>query len=367
MLQLLQRIKRKCALLLSRGGPDYSARILAETAAFRNCENVHDLPEIFHYWSNKYLVPMQAPFGFTSPNEFFHVNLYKACCRSGGKATRFLSIAAGNCDLEIGLAEKLYAGGQQNFVIECMDLNADMLARGMSAASGSQVKRFLQFDRRDFNQWKPEPGTYDAIMANQSLHHVLELEHLFESVRSGLKPGGVFIISDMIGRNGHMRWPEALKWVQKFWQELPETYRLNRLMQRLELQYINHDCSQEGFEGIRAQDILPLLMRYFSFEFFLPCGNIIYPFIDRAFGHNFNAAGEWDRDFIDRVHAADESLIIRGEITPTSMLAVVRMEPAVPVLRHPNLTPGRCIRRPMNYLERLVELLALLRRPGLRL
>ncbi|MGH8035292.1 MAG: hypothetical protein ACREO9_08715, partial [Lysobacterales bacterium] len=109
----------------------------------------------------------------------------------------------------------------------------------------------------------------------------------------------------------------------------------------------------EGFEGIRAQDVLRLLTQYFSFEFFLPYGNIIFPFVDRAFGHNFDAAGEWDRDFIDRVHAADEALILAGEITPTSMLAVVRMGPATPVLRHPNLTPEQCIRQPINRFGRL--------------
>jgi hypothetical protein len=51
------------------------------------------------------------------------------------------------------------------------------------------------------------------------------------------------------------------------------------------------------FEGIRSQDILPLLLEYFHFEVFIPYGNVIDPFIDRTFGPNFDSSREWDRDF----------------------------------------------------------------------
>jgi hypothetical protein len=39
------------------------------------------------------------------------------------------------------------------------------------------------------------------------LHHVLNLEGLFGQIKSHLKEHGLFIISDIIGRNGHLRWP----------------------------------------------------------------------------------------------------------------------------------------------------------------
>jgi hypothetical protein len=150
----------------------------------------------------------------------------------------------------------------------------------------------------------------------------------------------------MIGRNGHMRWPEALEALKPFWDEMPEDYRNNRLLNRYEEQYINHDCSTEGFEGIRAQDILPLLVEHFNFSFFFPYGNIVFVPIDRTFGHNFNADADWDRDFIDRVHARDEAGLISGELKPTSMLAVLTCSETDTVLRHPALSPQHCVRIP---------------------
>jgi hypothetical protein len=87
---------------------------------------------------------------------------------------------------------------------------------------------------------------------------------------------------------------------------------------------MNWDCAVEGFEGIRAQDILPLLTERFGFTFFLAFGNVISPFVDRSFGHHFDPAREWDRHFIDRVHARDQTEIEAGTITPTHMMAVMR-------------------------------------------
>ena len=136
-------------------------------------------------------------------------------------------------------------------------------------------------------------------MAHQSLHHVVALETLFEKTRMAIGDKGVFVVSDIIGRNGHMRWPEAMVEIDKIWAAMPDRYKYNHALKRFEATYENWDCSTEGFEGIRAQDILPLLQQYFSFEMFLGFGNLIDIFVDRAFGHNLDINSEEDKAFID--------------------------------------------------------------------
>jgi len=220
-----------------------------------------------------------------------------------------------------------------------------MLARGKALAHERGVDAHVVTVEADFNRWQPG-REYHGVIANQSLHHVLELEHLFDAVSKALLPGAPFVVSDMIGRNGHQRWPEARAIVNEFWRELPERHRFNVQLKRLEPEFLDWDCSTEGFEGIRAQDILPLCVERFGFELFLPFANLIDPFIDRGFGHHFDPNGEWDRDFIDRVHARDEAEILQGTIKPTHMMAVMTNEPvAHPRIRR-HLTPEFCIRRP---------------------
>lgn len=321
----------------------YLAKVQQEQANYNNVLNVHDLPNIFHYWSNKYLLPKCQAFGFSHPDEHFANHLERAIPASG--EARFVSVGAGNCDTEVRVAAILKARGHSRFTIECLDINDAMLSRGRQMADEQGVSDQVLPRQADFNRWRPD-GTYHAVMANQSLHHVVELEHLFEAVKEALHDSGVFVISDTIGRNGHLRWPEALEVVREFWAELPPNYRRNLQLNRDEPEFLDWDCSASGFEGVRAQDILPLLVDRFQFHSFLPFANAIDPFIDRGFGHHFNADAAWDRDFIDRVHARDEQEILSGRLKPTHMFAVLGKQAVAAPHWWSDLTPQSCVRLP---------------------
>jgi len=340
-----QRAPRSTPRHAKKPDPDYAAKIAQEQAIFATQINVHDLPPIFHYWSNKYLRQMQEPFGFSNPDQFFVFYLARAFHASAQRPARFVSIGAGNCDTEVRLAVALKQQGVSDFVLECIDINPHMLERGRTLASDADVAAHVLPLQGDFNAWRPQ-YSYDAVIANQSLHHVLDLENLFDAIHGALAPDGMFITSDMIGRNGHQRWPEAQAIVREFWKELPQHYRYNVQLSRQENEFLDWDCSREGFEGIRAQDVLPLLLERFDFEFFLGFANIIDPFIDRSFGHHFNADAEWDREFIDRVHARDEAEILSGRIKPTHMLAVLRKDYTGTTSYWKHLTPQFCARAP---------------------
>jgi hypothetical protein len=160
-------------------------------------------------------------------------------------------------------------------------------------------------------------------MGNQSLHHFVELEVLFDKIHSAPLPQGYFLTHDMIARNGHARWPEALAIINDLWNELPNRYRYNHQLKRLEIVFDNWDCSKEALEGIRSQDIPPLLMQRFHFDLFVGFANLVDVFIDRSFGHNFDVKSQWDREFIDKVHQIDESNIENGRIKPSHMTAAM--------------------------------------------
>jgi len=329
----------------TEGRHDYQDRLASETLAYKDVADINVLPGIFHYWSNKYLRPMIEEFGFSNPDQFFAKYLMESVRASGAARARFVSIGAGNCDTEVRVAKLMREAGFSGFTIECLDMNPHMLQRGREMAECEGVSDHLAFTRADFNIWQPI-HRYAGVVANQSLHHVLNLEGLFDAVHAALHPGGLFVTHDVIGRNGHMRWPEALVPVQRFWEELPREYRYNRSLGRQEDIYVNWDCSTEGFEGIRAQDILPLLLERFEFRLFIGFANVIDVFIDRAFGHNFDENREWDRDFIDRVHAFDEAGMRDGSIKPTHMLAVMGCNQGATCKCSRGLTPQMSARVP---------------------
>lgn len=320
-------------------------RIKNELKTFDENVNVHDLPNIYHYWSNKYLKPILSDFDIEDPDDlFFKFSLEAIKSVDVGKPL-LLSIGAGNCDTEVRLAKRLLSEGICEFKIECLELNGRMLERGESLAARESVSDKLVFRQTDCNQWKASE-TYVAVIANQSLHHIVNLEGVFDEIRHALHGEGAFLISDMIGRNGHQRWPEALKIVHQFWRTLPKKHTYNNQLRRYEKLYENWDCSTEGFEGIRAQDILPLLLDRFYFQVFIGFGNVIDIFIDRGFGHNFNPNDAWDRSFIDKVQVTDENLIRGGAITPTHIMAVLKKAEVKDPRYSRGLSPSFCLRDP---------------------
>ncbi len=321
---------------------EYAAKIQAERATFDDQSEIHALPAIFHYWSNKYLRPMLEEYGFSNPDQFFVKYLIEAANRTGSVEPKFLSIGSGNCDTEVRLALLLKQAGLQVFTIECLELSPAMLARGQIDALAQGVAEHFLFTVTDFNCWQAR-YKFDAVLANQSLHHVLELEHLFDAIKIALLPAGLFISSDIIGRNGHMRWPESFAVVNRFWLELPHSYRYNRQLRRHEALFRNWDCSSEGFEGIRAQDVLPELIKRFNFKLFIAASSVVDVFIDRAFGHHFDVAQAWDLDFIDRLHAYDEQALLSGELTPTRFLGVMCLTDETGQFSR-GLKPENCVR-----------------------
>jgi SAM-dependent methyltransferase len=264
---------------------DYRFRTLTERLRFGRCPTVHALPDIFHYWSNRYLRPKLEAFGTSYPEAFFLKHL----------------------------------------------------ERGRAKAAAAGVSEHIAIAPVDLNRWRPTVR-FDAVIANQSLHHIVALEPLFDGVARSLAPHVLFIVSDMIGRNGHKRRPEALAIVEEFWRELPDTHQFDRQRRKQHRDYPDVDCASRGFDGIRSQDILPLLVERFAFDVFIGFANAIDPFVDRSFGPNFSVDRDWDRDFIDRVHAQDEAAILSGAITPTHMLAAMcagrAVKTTLPTARH---------------------------------
>ncbi len=320
----------------------YADRVKDELDHFGQVENVHDLPAIYNYWSEGHLRPLLKELGFPSLDSFFLDPLVARCGR--GPTVRVVSLGSGNGELELGLAGSLRAAGFDNFSIRRLELNEAMRERAASQAEAVGLGPFLIDEEADLNFWEPSEE-HDVVIANHSLHHVCELERLFGVVHRSLALDGVFIVNDMIGRNGHMRWPEALDLLQRIWAEMPDRYRFNHQLKRHEERYENWDCSTEGFEGVRAEDILPLLNSCFHPEVFLAFANVIDVFIDRGFGHNFDPEHGEDREFIESVARFDEAALALGLVKPTHLIAHYRRE-RVECRFIPPLSPSFSVRDP---------------------
>ena len=320
----------------------YWLRGCMERFAFNRTPLIHDLPQIFHYWSNTYLRPRLEAIGFSSPDDFFFRTIAAQAALWDGRL-RCLSVGAGRCETELALARRLRAQGLDDIVIVCTDLNPQLLRAGERCAHAAGLADRFVFEVADIS--RRQPGRrYDVIIANQCLHHFVELETILDNIHALLDDDGVLGISDVIGRNGHQLWPEALEEFLVFWRELAPRQRYDRVLRRRCDEYINYNHADVGFEGIRAQDILPLLVERFGFAVFAPYACIALPLVERRFGANFDPANRADRAFVDRLAQRDQALLDAGRLKPTQLIAALHKQPVAATRSTTHFSPAACIR-----------------------
>jgi SAM-dependent methyltransferase len=330
--------------LIAAHDMDYQRRMNHEPARSSQCMRLHEVPAIFHYWANTHLAPHKfQQFGITDTEQFFFLYAKKYHERFPERNISLLSLGTGSNDMEVRLARRLLDNNISEFRIDCVDVTAALSGNALEYSANPYLAEHVFIQAGGIEGWLPD-SPCDIVLCNQSLHHVPELEYLFSMIKASLVDEGYLLVSDAIGKNGHQLWPEALGIVDEFRRQLPARYKYNHVLNRLELRYTNHDYSTGTLEGVRSQDILPLLHALFNFELFIPFANVVPVFIDRPFGYNFSADSAWEQDFIDRVHKRDEQGILSGELKPAQMLAVLCKEQVQMQLVDPRLTPEFCIR-----------------------
>jgi len=326
---------------------DAASRLAREIETYRRVENIHDLPDIFHYWSNTYLRPHIAEiFGSDNLHEALAGELI-ASLRAAHGNPHILSVGSGDSCVEIGLARRMLAQGFSEFCFTCVELSPHLVERAKAAALEAGLSHHFQFEIADLSNWRAS-RIYGAAFAHHSLHHIEALEHVFDQVRDHLEDGASFVVSDMIGRNGHMRWPEALEIISGIWAQIPERYKWHHIFARKIDPYLNWDCTDGGrdLEGIRAQDIMPELLKRFQFEKLCVWGSLTDIFIDRGYGHNLDPDNPEDRLFIDELWHKEKVFLQARHLKPTQMAAVMRVgAPTTAAKVSFGLTPEQCVRR----------------------
>jgi 2-polyprenyl-3-methyl-5-hydroxy-6-metoxy-1,4-benzoquinol methylase len=298
-------------------------RAIAEQVVFRaRPEHQADtLPPIFHYWSQRHLEPRAQRAGISSAEDLYLSEIRRAATTT--RATlAILSVGSGACDMEIALAARLK---QEDISahLTCIDFNADLLRHASKQAAERGLSDALSFVELDCNRHPQFPAS-DVIIVNQFFHHVENLEDFCAGLRRALSADGRLVTSDIIGRNGHMLWPDVEAAVLRFWMELPDAQRMDRYFGKIQRKYRPMDHSAYSNEGIRAQDVVACLADAFDFELFFTFGGSIMPFVERRIGFNFDPDVAADRLFIDRVDAEDTAALNAGNYPPSNMIATLR-------------------------------------------
>ncbi|MDI6765238.1 MAG: glycosyltransferase [Bacteroidota bacterium] len=231
---------------------------------------------------------------------------------------KILSLGCGHGGYEIALAKKL----QSNYEIIGLDLNEDILKKAAEIADKSKLN--IKFNKVDLNYINLPKNYFDIVYAQASLHHVINLEHLFHQVYDALKDKGQFFVADIIGKNRVILWDENLEFINKIILDIPESYRKDkdgRIVELIKL-YAN-----PGMEGIRQEEILGQLLKIFRSEF-LYLHNAFIRFIAThpIIGENLSANIEQSQQILNHLISEDDDQIEKEKLRPTEMLGIFRVK-----------------------------------------
>src|SRR5690242_2522317 len=105
----------------------YQEQVANEIAQYENCENIHDLPPIYHRWSGSHLQPrFQAVLGVTQVDEFYATYIAQAVRATGCRDVA--SLGSGDGTVEIGVVKRLREMGVE-VRLRCLELSPVLLGR----------------------------------------------------------------------------------------------------------------------------------------------------------------------------------------------------------------------------------------------
>ena len=196
------------------------------------------------------LIPTEAP---NFPKRIRSVNQRES------RQVRILSLCSGAA----GIERRMIADAGCPVEITLFDLNENLMGKAAAALSSvAQISGVLG-DVNVISAKQFGNLTFDIAMFVSGLHHVVEIEHVLQTVIELLVPNGEFwIIGEAIGRNGNQLWPEALDAANRIFSLLPERFRRNAFTRGVDSTVPETDFSANSFEGIRSEEIESLLLRY---------------------------------------------------------------------------------------------------------
>ena len=240
-----------------------------------------------------------------------------------------LSLGSGYCGHELGYARSL----THSYRIRCTDINTDIFEKAKEAARNENLT--IEFEQADLNFIRIEPGRYDLIFAHASMHHVVNLEHLFAQIAGGLTDGGVFQMVEVVGEDRNLLWPESERLLNALLDALPDSLtdgfrsRLHQkpslrelLKQRAKALFRSHHDGR-GMEGIRQSQIIPLLRQHFVSLFEHRHGAFMrFICTDPTLSTRFNPQNPEARRYLDFLMDIDQATVRHGVLQPLEIWGV---------------------------------------------
>lgn len=135
-------------------------------------------------------------------------------------------------------------------------------------ARAQQERLPLTYEVRDLNFLELPEKSFDLVVAQNSLHHVLFLERVAEQIWRSLQSDGYLWIHDFVGETQGQYESKRLSIINNILAILPEKFRINKINGNFATRIERPEPGRlaSPFEKIRSEEIVEVFEHWFTIE-----------------------------------------------------------------------------------------------------
>jgi SAM-dependent methyltransferase len=166
-----------------------------------------------------------------------------------------------------GWLERALAKSPKFEAITACDFAEETVARAAEEAKTAGIDR-VRYHVVNLETDELPAGPFDVVIANDVLHHITNLERIYERIAAALTPDGRLVFNEFVGPNRFQYSDERVKIINRYFRKLPSRLRRDpvkggvvRRWARVEREQL---IAQDPTEAVRSEEVLPLARRYFE-------------------------------------------------------------------------------------------------------
>ncbi len=276
-IDLFYKIKQKgYTAIVSKFHLSNQARVVSKWNADDSSSDFWIIPEVRQRWNEKCTGDPGLEYEDYVVNKYF----------SGSTGLKMLSVGCGS-----GFRERKFGKYPCFDLIDGIDIAARQVGEARKMAMDLNLHN-LKYYAADFVTHTFEPGSYDCVLFNSSLHHFRDIHDILQNkVLPILKEGGLLIIFEYVG-------PKRLQWTKlqlevanKLLKDLPDRYKKryksNSMKRRIYRPGLWRMFLVDPSEAVDSDAILPAIHQHFTVMEEKKIGWDILQLLLKDISHNF--------------------------------------------------------------------------------
>ena len=174
-------------------------------------------------------------------------------------------------------------------------------------------------------------GPFDAIFANDVLHHITDLEGVYGRIHEALAPKGKLLFNEYVGPNRFQYSDGRMDLINRYFRLIPDHLRFNPYWGGLFWSRFRTDpdklIADDPTEAVRSEDVLPLARKIFQVEAeYSYGGGLLNPLLYEIIA-NFDEQRPYDSRLVQVLCDAEDRLTRSRLIEPDFSVFIGRRRP----------------------------------------